>query len=708
MAGALRYELIGDASQFVQASRETIDAAERMEGSMQALEQNLETLTEGQLRYNEAADRFRNQSGQFVSGAEAQAAALQELNSEGVQTTEQIKQQVQRLEELEQVYQGDARAAADLSNEQQRLRTQLAEVGVATAQQNRDLSRLDQTFEESTVAMTDFASRQARLQAELRSTAAAQDRVTQSGVTMRSSASAAANNLSFELVSALQDLQFGAAGAANQIPLISEQATQLRDRTGSASAAISQLKSSIIGPVGLIAAGTLLVQNWDAVSAAFQKSAEEAKGATKQYRSAADELIRLQDLESPEALTSDEARARRDRLQQAIQRLQERQRILGTSGPGGSLVGEQAEELARVTGRLDRYGTQLERINELLTKREERLQLIRDAQGDLLRTPELVSVEDQVIEPENIQFDEELDGLFTQTGENIRDAKDAASSLRSEITQLAGPQGVALAQARRTRDAYRGGVEALRNANRIIARREDGIRARQIQGALPTASQGAPPLLQSIQELSGQANVLDQFMSKFEEAAVSAEALRRATEEVNDNIQEFEQQTSGASDSAQEAGDAVDNNINNQIARGIQLSAQLGATLVQSARQGGLSFQQAFSSILQTVGSVLALSGNPIAGAALSASGTFVGAFQEGGRVPRSGTVLLGEAGPELVNLPAGSTVHSNAETQEMMTPPRGGQVNVQVTGDIKRVGPGELGVVLREVDRYQSKHPPR
>ena len=36
MAGQLRYELIGDASQFVQASRETIDAAERMEGSISA------------------------------------------------------------------------------------------------------------------------------------------------------------------------------------------------------------------------------------------------------------------------------------------------------------------------------------------------------------------------------------------------------------------------------------------------------------------------------------------------------------------------------------------------------------------------------------------------------------------------------------------------------------------------------------------------
>jgi hypothetical protein len=50
MAGQLRYELIGDASQFVQARRETIDAAERMEGSMSALEQNLATLPEGQLR----------------------------------------------------------------------------------------------------------------------------------------------------------------------------------------------------------------------------------------------------------------------------------------------------------------------------------------------------------------------------------------------------------------------------------------------------------------------------------------------------------------------------------------------------------------------------------------------------------------------------------------------------------------------------------
>lgn len=53
------------------------------------------------------------------------------------------------------------------------------------------------------------------------------------------------------------------------------------------------------------------------------------------------------------------------------------------------------------------------------------------------------------------------------------------------------------------------------------------------------------------------------------------------------------------------------------------------------------------------------------------AHGGVVGAAATGG--PRNGLVMVGEQGPELVSLPSGSTVHSNPDTQRMMSSMGGG-----------------------------------
>jgi len=49
----------------------------------------------------------------------------------------------------------------------------------------------------------------------------------------------------------------------------------------------------------------------------------------------------------------------------------------------------------------------------------------------------------------------------------------------------------------------------------------------------------------------------------------------------------------------------------------------------------------------------------------VKAGGGVVGAAAGGGI--RNGMTLVGEAGPELVSLPVGSTVHGNPDTQRMM-----------------------------------------
>ncbi|HKN42861.1 MAG TPA: hypothetical protein VJW23_02980, partial [Propionibacteriaceae bacterium] len=90
------------------------------------------------------------------------------------------------------------------------------------------------------------------------------------------------------------------------------------------------------------------------------------------------------------------------------------------------------------------------------------------------------------------------------------------------------------------------------------------------------------------------------------------------------------------------------------------------------------------------------------------AHGGYVGA-RAGGGGPRGGRVLVGEQGPELVSLPYGSKVHSNADSQRMMGEGRGSNINITVNApnyvgtpsdllralvDAKRRG--QLDVILR------------
>jgi len=105
------------------------------------------------------------------------------------------------------------------------------------------------------------------------------------------SASSSATNLGFELVGAAQDAQFGIAGLANQIPLITEQFQRLRQRTGSTTSALSTLGGTFLGPAGIVGAITLglpLVQElaselFDAGDAADEAGASAAS-ADKQFR----------------------------------------------------------------------------------------------------------------------------------------------------------------------------------------------------------------------------------------------------------------------------------------------------------------------------------------------------------------------------------------------------------------------------------------
>ena len=101
-----------------------------------------------------------------------------------------------------------------------------------------------------------------------------------------------------------------------------------------------------------------------------------------------------------------------------------------------------------------------------------------------------------------------------------------------------------------------------------------------------------------------------------------------------------------------------------------------------------------------TIGTVIPGVGTAIgAGVGLVGGAIIGGAMAEGGITNKSGTFLVGEKGPELIDLPKGTTVHNNSDTRKMT----GNTINVHVNG---RVGASdqEIRDIARKVGRLVSQ----
>ena len=768
----LRFELIGSADDLISSFSEASSAAQGVEENLEGLEQAARQAALGQLEYNEAAGQFVNEAGDFISQAEAAGRAQARLNEVGIETTAQIRDQIQEFEALKAAYQDDDRAVADLNDRQQQLRNQLAEVGEAAAQQNRDLSRLDQEFSEATVAMADFSKRQERLQQELRATAAAQDRVASSGVVMRSSVQASANNLGFEFVQAAQDAQFGAQAVANQLPLMAEQFSQLQSKTGSTTGALFALRGSLLGPAGIIGAITLGLPLVQQLTSSLFEAGKEAESFSDQMDSAADSVFRLRDAtQDPIRLGLEQARQSVELLSDDLNELREiRERLLSPSSPefaaaagavgtpsGSKLEPRPTEALEALReretisentqNRLDEIIQQRKDLNTLLqvqrrtlaegseiTKaqvqqiqegtastealvtaseegvvRFERLSGLADdllgryqSVNQLLRgqnrlvdqnlvTQEQVTEElaSRLEDAENIeQVQQRLnsaveDGLITREQmqavmEDLQDetedeatalekAREEADKLQQRLGELLGPQGIALAQARRTKEQYQRQAEALRNINRILARRESGIQAEKADpasqstrsGSLEGFNQQGQTPMEAAGELPGfvspalfeattrRLQTINQKLQQLQDTAEAAagtpgffESLFNSTEEIQDEFEVGEKEARQFRQGALQQIAAV--------TRGVE---RLGKSLERAFEDGELSAREFGETVLPLVGTIVgALAGGPvgsrIGGSLGSLAGSVIPTGAEGG-------LVRGPGGPTDDQVPA-------------------------------------------------------
>lgn len=621
MAGSLRYSLIGDASSFQSAAQEASQAAEMVEADMEGLQDAARQAALGQLEYNDAAEQFVNTSGDFVSQQRAQAELFERLRSVGVKTEEMYTRQIQELNQLAGAVEEGSVEHRQLMQMQDRLQREMVQTGEAAEQASMGMG-----------GTTELAT-----------------------------------DLGFVLQD-LQSFQFGVSqgfiAISNNVgPMVAQVARANTSLSGMAAQLANPTTGLIVGVNALAAALPILVDQFTATEGAAQSAREEANKAVEDFQRLADQAIQIGGREEldfripaeqlPEAVSNIEGR---------IQALQE---IQGAIPEAGGLI--PAREFEQLGPRAREIVQSINAQNDSLILQEDLVTSRLDAAQGLLETLK----EQRATQQEREQLLRELgivagdnQSTASQTAEELAKQRQEVADLEAQFDSLLTATGIRLAEETRTKEQLEAQVEALRNANRLVALQREGMDFGQIMPAGVDGQVQTPQVLQDIQALSGQSNLMQQYARQLEEAAVNAGALAR-------NLQRVELAGSprelgrGMEEDADAAGAAINQGVNQQLAQGIQLASQLGTTLVQSAQQGGLSFQQAFSSILTTVGSIIGFT-NPAAGAAIAGSGQLIGAFRHGGEV-NTPLQIVGEEGPELAALPQGSQVASNQEMEAML-----------------------------------------
>jgi hypothetical protein len=548
---------------------------------------------------------------------------------------------------------------------------------------------------------------------------------------MSTSAQSTASNLGFELTQAAQDAQFGIAGVANQIPLLSEQFTRLQNQTGSTTGALTAMLQTFKGPTGVLALGTLGLQALPQITEFFSGIGDSAKKASEevdQLKSATSSVVDVTstDLEDLELSLSDVGTA----IEQTDQRI-------GTleSRIGG--LSELREDVGRA--RAGRVISQLERVQEL--EAQGRIDDLTEAgrPGELLRAlrQSTLTVEDlrdalQQGETELISLIETRVEASREELETEKGVRDDLNQQRKQLEQQLRAQGRleelgaerAETESENTEEtkeqeqAMNGLAVSSKQAaeNMLTVRRTlnsmdqmpmqsrisafgAGFRAPTLGGTMLNQGQSQGSLMLQAARDAGLVDGFMDFSDVFRGGGGGGRSGQpEGLEAVSMSLEEIQQEFGVSEDKARQ----FKRTANQQLGSVINAAGQLGQALVRAFSKGEKSAQSIAATLLQGVGGVLSVipGAGQIAGPVLGQLGGLITAFDDGGVVDTP-LQVVGESGPELAALPQGTRVSTARETERMLSQQ---QVNVNVTGEIRRLRSRELGLILREDETRRNQ----
>jgi len=663
-----------------------------------------------------------------IDGDETTVKALQQVESAESSVEESAKSMSNRVVESSQEASRSIESLSESSEEGVRSMEGLEE---ATGDASRSMESLEESTQDSTRSMDRLGAETAesseqversmaevstsseRAEQSIREAGRAIDQFSGQAETMRSSASATASNLGFELTQAAQDAKFGMAGLANQIPLITEQFAQLQAKTGGTRGALSALFSALKGPAGIIGAFTLLLTFKDDILSFFSDVGEEAKSTServKELKQATDSLVEgfQEDLPSFEIASLEDARQLEEGLGQSIEN---RQQLLESLREAEGATGAQQAQLSAQAARFADLSDQaLQRLidrNERQLAQEKALRSVLEDKIDQRQSA--VSQEEllNAAKEQGIQLSEEQSGeaesqseTFQEVQQQFRDLVAQQERLRENFPGIVDRSQQLQARIDKTREAMRtlseqdieidqSEVQRLRRRlERLVAQKrrleaggEDQVLSQDIsfEGSLelPEVDQAFSDLQERIEQinqmpfLAGAAKAdrrVQAIVTRIREAQRAGAEFSR--DEINDLIRGLDL----AEDEAEQVREALkgaggaQQGANQQLAQGIRLAFRLGETLSQAFQKGEVEANKLLGKVLQIVGAAVGIA-NPAAGAAISGTGGLIGSFDEGGytgagpRAQPAGVVHRGEyvmPAPvvESIGLPAMRAIH--------------------------------------------------
>jgi len=491
---------------------------------------------------------------------------------------------------------------------------------------------------------------------ELAETRAQAERTASSMQQMGGAASSTANNLGFELTQAAQDAQFGMAGVANQIPLISEQFQRLSQQSGGTRGALGALASAFTGPTGILAAGTLAIQFLPQLREAFADTGDSAADTASKIEDIADaasDVIEVtseqtQDLELSLGQVDGALQTTEERIGSLQGRIEALQRLQGLVSP----IQEVRQSERTQVGREQATGEEQRSVDEIIAQTRERFNLenatqeqieerVQDLQEEL-STEEGVqqNLEDQQQSlQEQLRAQQRLTELGAQKADSSEDSADATEREAEAMNALA----VSAKQAAENRQALRRFQAAGGSQGQLFGPTNFG-RTPTVGGTMLNQGQSQGALMLQAAQDAG-------LVSQFE----SAEGV----------MSDLEQQSEETFNSAQ---------------LGARLATQAvgGLTSAISSSQSAMdSLQQSAASILDTISgtfltqalkgaSVAGLSGGPLGllGIGAGVAGGILQSFEHGGE-PAAGPARLHP--PEVMMMNGQEQIVGREETEAIL-----------------------------------------
>lgn len=389
-------------------------AVGKVQKRIQTLNQELrETRTpDTQITAYEQAVRDLNEAGVVTTSQledmRDELEILQGVFSEDERVVQQLQQQIERLNREIEMQGQESQEAADDMREQASVQERLNDLGIRTSDQLErqiaDLQDLQSELNEGSRAYNRLEDRIVRMREQLERSGQATAEFGRQ--------TAKSRQFIFSAGDAVQDLQFGIAGAGNNIAFMAEQLAEMNATATSSGSILNSLGTAILGPAGLILGLQALIALGPTVAETLQEMASESDQLNVSVEDATESFGEMLSLLNQQQREFSVSKLVAEELRQEFESLTGRTGIENFFLSLGGALNRVVKETELAEGQVKSYRLALRDLGSALQGREGVQQALRDLG---------ISVEDIMNASE--LSEEELRSLREQFAENSTEVR---------------------------------------------------------------------------------------------------------------------------------------------------------------------------------------------------------------------------------------------------------------------------------------------